>query len=565
MPKIGSCINKRSGELDSAREEVDEMKIVLILATCLTRRWSAAAAIAWLALWCPIQAETELLGTIDFPTSARSPEAQKHFLHGVKLLHSFTFERAVEAFQEASRVEPDFAMAYWGEALSHNHPLLEERDVEAPRKALRRLAAMREERLAKAPTERERGFLDAVGFLFGEGLADERRVAYSEAMEELAARYPDDPEVQAFYCVSLLGVSYRVDDPDLRIRMRAGAIAQEIFRQNPDHPGAAHYVIHSFDDPIHAPLALVAAKRFAEIAPDAAHALHMPSHIFIQHGIWDRVVASNDESYRSAFNLWQRRDELSETEQHYNDVYVWHALDWGQYGSLQLGDYEKARQNIEMLGPVAEKTEAEWVEGGTGEMTARYIIETERWETIPMTDESKEHELLATGLSAARLGEIAAAEQAEARLAALYEEQDSPENESAKAIAIIHKEVAALVRLAKGQSEEAVTLLEEAVDITETMPPPRGAADPLKPPNELYGEVLLELGRPEEAIKQFEISLARTPNRTLSLRGLARAAAKTGDLVKARECYFRLMKVLDGHRDLPSYREAKRFMTDHEP
>ncbi len=531
--------------------------------------WSGLALALLIAFAHPIEAAggTENLGTIDFPTSAKLPEAQEHFLRGVLLLHSFTLESAEEAFKEASRIEPGFAMAYWGEALSHNHPLSHERELDAPRKALERLAPTRDERLAKAPTERERGFLEAVEILFGEGTSEQRASAYADKMAELAAKHPNDDEVQAFYSVALLAKWGRVGDPDFRIRMKAGAIAQEIFRENPDHPGAAHYVIHSFDDPIHAPLALVAAKRYAQIAPDAAHALHMPSHIFIQHGMWDRVVASNDASYGSAWRLWQHRDELSETGRFYNDLYVWHALDWGQYGDLQLGNYEKAWKAIDLLKPVSEKATARRVIEGVGEMTARYIVETEQWKTFPMTDETTAHELFATAMSATRTGDVATAEKAAATLEALYQKMkgsgQTPFDRGIgeKPLGIMHHEAAALVNVARGEGEAAIEHMKKAIDIEQSRALPNGAASPVKPVHELYGEILLGLDRPEEAVEQFETSLLRMRNRVLSLRGLARAAAKKGDVATALETYQKLVEILGGYQNLPSYQEAKGYLT----
>ena len=259
-------------------------------------------------------ARAEQLGELNFPTSG-SAEAQEHFLRGVKYLHNFGFEDAAEAFQAAAKVEPGFALAYWGEALSHNHPLQPARDLETPRNALARLGSSPAERAAKAPTPREAGLLAAVEILYGEGEDAERASAYAEAMGRLAAQYPKDEEIQAFYAVALLGtvrhlgVSWGAEST-FGVRMKAGAIAQEVFRKHPNHPGAAHYIIHAFDDPVHAPLALTAAQRYAAIAPDVSHALHMPSHIFIQHGMWAEVVASNEASYHAAFAKWPRRDSF---------------------------------------------------------------------------------------------------------------------------------------------------------------------------------------------------------------------------------------------------------------
>ncbi len=484
-------------------------------------------------------ARAEQLGELNFPTSG-SAEAQEHFLRGVKYLHNFGFEDAAEAFQAAAKVEPGFALAYWGEALSHNHPLQPARDLETPRNALARLGSSPAERAAKAPTPREAGLLAAVEILYGEGEDAERASAYAEAMGRLAAHYPEDEEIQAFYAVALLGtvrhlgVSWGAEST-FGVRMKAGAIAQEVFRKHPNHPGAAHYIIHAFDDPVHAPLALTAAQRYAAIAPDVSHALHMPSHIFIQHGMWAEVVASNEASYHAAFAKWPQRDSFSETQRYFNDVYIWHALDWGQYGALQQADWTKAKQAIELLRPVAEKSTVQRVKEGVGEMTARAIVESEQWEQLPFSSDLTAHELMATGMSAVRMGDVAIAQQAEAKLRAM--EQKEPPSRSThrrQALTIMRLEVAALVRLAQGQGDEAIALMDEAVTIAHRLGLPNGAAIPIKPAHELYGEILLALDQPQKALTQFETSLQRTPNRRLSLRGLARAAAKSADISRAR-------------------------------
>ena len=521
----------------------------------MTGRISLALAAAFLLTGSAVAQE---LGTVTFPTSTASADAQEHFLRGVLLLHSFTFEAAEKTFQDARRADPDFVMTYWGEALSHNHPLLAERDPDLPRGVLKQLAPTREERLAKAPTKRERGFLEAVEILFGDGTEEERALAYSEAMGRMAAEYPDDDEVQAFYAVSLLGQVRFGHDEDFRIRMKAGAIAENIYRENPNHPGAAHYVIHSFDDPIHAPLALTAAYRFAEIAPDAAHAVHMPSHIFIQHGMWERVVKSNDASYDSAIRLWQRRDELSETEKFYNDVYIWHALDWGQYGQLQTGDYDSAKKSIDLLKPVAAKSKAMIAMSGIGTMEARYVVESEQWKILPLDGDPTPSEVFAAGMSAVKLGELDVAKKTQAKLDAMYE------TDEARPLQIMTKELAALIKLAEGEGEEAAALMKHATEIAESMRAPAGTATPVKPAYELYGEVLLELGKPEEARKAFEKSLLRMRNRTLSLRGLARAAGKSGDAATAQSSYRKVMEILERYPDNPSYQEAKGFVSNSE-
>lgn len=494
------------------------------------------------------------VGSIDFPTSA-GEEAQKHFIRGVAILHSFGYEQAREQFHAAQEIEPDFALAYWGETLTYNHPLLPERDLESPRDALERLGATREERAAKAGDERELGFLTAVEELFGEGELAERRIAYMEAMERLHEQYPDDDEVAAFYALSLLQAVGPLGDDSFRLNVLAGSIALGVFERNPYHPGAAHYIIHAFDDPVHAPLALPAAYRFADIAAAVSHARHMPSHIFIQRGMWDRVSKSNDSAYEAAVALWDPGERVGD---------MVHALDWGQYGDLQRGDYAKAREWIAELDDLVERTGDE----GRGKSTvplvrARYIVETEEWETREITDDTSSSELLATGISAVHTGELDLAREAAARLRKAGERQSGDSStfqRGPKPAQVMHHEVAGLIRLAEGDADGAVELFDKGLEIASTMGPPRGAASPIKPIRELYGEVLLQLERPEDAIAQFEDQLLYTPNRPRTLLGLARAQSAAGDEAAASASYESLLEMWSGATEPKELAEAREFV-----
>ena len=507
------------------------------------KRLLAVVTLILLVAGAPAEAQFDSVGSLDFPTSG-SPEAQQHFLRGVAILHSFGWKQAIAEFQTAQRIEPAFAMAYWGESLCYNHPLFNEQDGESPRQVLARLAPTRAERLARAPTEREKGFLEAVETLWADGEWRDNRVAYMEAMQRLYERYPDDDEVAAFTAVATLSAARAMDDRSFRLDMRAGAIALKVFGMNRNHPGAPHYAIHAFDDPIHAPLALGSALRYAEIAPAVAHARHMPTHIFIQHGLWDYVSTHNQTAYDVARQLWVPGDSVGDTV---------HPLDWGQYGDLQLGDYAKARIWISRLEMVARESAGQArAMNSLPLLNARYVVETEEWKTLPVTDDSSAPELLATGISAVKTGDLAAADQAEAKLKTMLE--GNPSNQ------IMHREVAALVRLARGQGAAAIALMDEALEIVDGMRLPNGAASPVKPPYELYGEMLLELDRPAEAVKRFETSLQRMPGRTRSLLGLARAAARSGDRATAAEQYARLLSNWQGRDQLSDYQEASRFV-----
>ena len=318
-----------------------------------------------------VAAQGDDVGTLVFPTSTKSPEAQARFLRGAAILHSFGWKQAITEFQAAQKLDPDFAMAYWGESLCYNHPLIGDRDLDSPRAVLKRLGATPRERLAKAPTDREKGFLQAVELLWAEADIAERKIGYMESMRSLYEKYSKDDEVASHYALATIAAVRPTGDTTSRMYVEAGAIALEVFGRNPSHPGGAHYTIHAFDDPVHAPLALPAAHRFAEIAEAVSHARHMPSHIFIQRGMWERVSISNQSAYEAAINLWEPGDTMGG---------ALHALEWGQYGDLQRGDYAKAKTWMERLEELNEKrgSQARGV-SAVPLVKARYVLETETW------------------------------------------------------------------------------------------------------------------------------------------------------------------------------------------
>jgi hypothetical protein len=517
------------------------------------------------------------VGTIDFPTSA-SGDVQDNFIRGVAFLHSFAFEDAIEHFQKAQEAQPDFAMAYWGEAMSYNkNPLMDptRQDLASARQALSRLAPTRAARIAKARTEREKAYLEAVEILYGQGEKLNRDLAYAEAMRQIVERYPEDGEARAFYALGLLGTVRRASE-GYRIQMQAAAIAQELYRENPDHPGAAHYVIHAFDDTVHAPLALYAAERYSEIAPDAIHALHMPAHIVVQLGMWPQAANSNQRSYDASVT-WAERKNLPDSERNF------HALAWLQYAHLQLGHYEKAKECIDLIRPIAEReNSSSLVKATLSNMRVRYLLETGLWQDIPLSNNVLEQErfagdsieLLALGMRAAQAGDLATAGAVEKRLAVL-QEQDAAGMKSyvqgqvtledlKRAVAISHKEVAAVLYLQKGADEEALRFAKQAISIRDEMHPSYGPPEPIKPPRELYAEILLELGRTEEAAMQFEDMLVRMPNRTQSILGAARAASKLGDKVTAAKQYNVLLSIWDETSMSAARDEAKSYLSKSE-
>ena len=467
------------------------------------------------------------LGSIDFPTSA-TPVAQALFLTGTKALYNFEFDIAAEAFREAQKADPAFALAYWGEAMSDNHPLWAQQDLAAARKVMERLAPTAAARAAKAPAGRERDYIESIEVLFGAGDKLTRDIAYAEKLGAMHAKYPKDDEVACFYALALLGTG-RPGVSNSRNAMQAAAISLDLFQRKPKHPGAAHYIIHSFDDPDHAILSLTAAREYSKIAPSAAHALHMPSHIFVQLGMWDDVVKSNVVAYKAAVDLADAKNLPRGRED-------FHTLGWLQYAYLQQGKFDEAQTCVDQAKAVADKDTAPNIRDGYAAMKARQVVESARWEKLPLPigavkdggapgyDGSAAY-LLASGLSAAKLGDLATANVALDKLKAMRTQAESGSNAyRAKPFAIMEKEVGAAVASAQKDTATAEKLLKEATAIELTLDAPSGPPEPIKPSFELYGDLLSELGRAPEAAAQYQASLMRMPNRRAAVQGLSKAA-----------------------------------------
>ena len=525
------------------------------------------------------------LGRIDFPASG-SPEAQQHFLRGVLALHSFWFEEALEAFRESTKTDPDFAMGYWGEAMALNHPLWDEQDYEGGRRAIGKV------RDTSRITSRERRYIEAVRLLYGEGDKLTRDLAYSAAMEKIYRDYPDDLEAACFYALSLLG-TVRPGDKGFRAQVRAGAIALDVFQKNPDHPGAAHYIIHSFDDPEHAILALPAARRYAAIAPAAHHARHMPSHIFLQLGMWPEAARSNESAW-AASDEWVRRKNLP------GRLRDFHSLHWLLYVYLQQGRYAKAAEALALRQKLMAESGGSAGPGMPTQMAGRYapdmaaslVLETEDWKragelfparesTAPRAAESGEHaahgaqspaaagtpsrgEILGAfvpGYVAARSGSPNATQSIAELRGYLKRLLAAGETYRARMVAVMEMEVTALASASKKDFASAIAIMKRATQLEEEMSPPSGPPDLIKPSHEVFGEILLAAGKPKEAAQQFEVSLLRQPNRARSLVGLARAYGQSGERAKAIAAYEQFLAVWkEADPQLAELREARDFV-----
>jgi tetratricopeptide (TPR) repeat protein len=490
----------------------------------------------------------------------------------VAWLHSFGYEDAIDAFREAQRIDPQFAMAYWGEAMSFNQPLWFFEEPDKGRAALAKLGPTPEARAAKAPTLREQGFLRAIEAELGLGDKAARDRAYAEAMAALAKQFPADDEVQAFHALSLLAILPR-GDTSLPLRERAGGIVEAIFKRNPKHPGAAHYIIHAYDHATLAPRALAAARAYARIAPAASHALHMPAHTFLQLGFWEEAAATDEASWNASI-AWASRRKLPVSARDY------HSLAWLQYEWTQQGQFRKAAGAIGLVDEAIKAGAAPAGHAGghhyadseigrgsgvaalrndRGSMRARAIIESERWSEMKgQATFDNLDELFALGLASVNLGDaprVAAAIDNLRKAAG----PDQPAELRDQA-GVMLRQIEALHVFAQGRHAEAFKTMDVAVSLQSRMPRPIGRPYPPKGADELYGELLLQVDRAKEAVGWFQRALARTPNRSRAVLGLARAHRNSGNADEARKAYRQFLanwKMADaGLPELVEAREA---------
>jgi tetratricopeptide (TPR) repeat protein len=309
----------------------------------------------------------EELGELAFPVSTEDPVVQAAFERATLLLHSFEYEDAREVYRDLQQREPELAIAYWGEAMTHYRPIWRQEDVEDARAVLARLAPTPAARRELAGSDVERGLLGTVEVLFGEGTRNERWTGYRDALAELSRRHPHHVEIGAFHMLSVLGSS--LDGRDTRMYMQAAAIGEHFYRREPRHPGLLHYLIHSYDDPIHAPLGLRMARAYDKVAPGAEHALHMPSHIYLALGMWPETVAANIRSVAAA-------DARRERKGLGPDARGWHAFLWLAYAHLQLGEFDAARALLAECGRFVDEHGSKRIRAHFAQLRALLAIDT---------------------------------------------------------------------------------------------------------------------------------------------------------------------------------------------
>jgi len=507
---------------------------------------SPLAPIAPVAPMAPSGEGQNEVGDVAFANSGAAA-AQAPFLRGLALLHNFEYPAAAEQFQKAQAIDPNFALAYWGEAMTYTHPVWQQQDADAARAVLGRLGKTPEARLQKAPTEREKDYLRAVEILYGSGTKEERDFRFADAMAALHTRYPDDVDATAFYALALLGTAHQ--GRDFAIYMRSAALLEEVFPAHPRHPGVLHYLIHSYDDPIHAPLGMRAARLYGSVAPYAPHALHMTSHIFIALGMWDEVIAANERAM-AVLN----RQHAEEKKPH---VACGHYVSWLHYAYLQerrldAAEHELAACRQMAAGVVAAPAKTpdpdEGLVNAYAEMRLFHWIETGRWNpadalALPAGRYAEAKFLSAYGDAlAASTGDLAAFHAAAARLRlsqrerlAEIEREKKADPAERRTTEIVGQQIEGLERLREGKQDEGIAQLEKAAAAESSLPLEFGPPALEKPSFELLGDELLALGRNDQAERAYRSELARAPGRTRSLQGLLRAQQAQGGQATAVE------------------------------
>ena len=503
----------------------------------------------------------EKLGAVHFATSCKL-SAQDDFDRGVALLHSFDFSRAIDDFNVALGRDATCTIAYWGIALSDWGNPFAPGIIDKRLLQLGRESAERGEMLG-ARTERERAYLAAVGNLYRDFESTPQRarmLAYRNAMQEVAAKYPQDHEATIFYALAL-AIAADPGDKSYADQLEAGRILEKLFVQEPTHPGLAHYIIHAYDVPALAGRALSAAQRYSQIAPDAPHALHMPSHTFTRLGYWQASIDSNVAAAAAARRQGQTAEEL-------------HASDYEAYAYLQTAQDQAAGRIVRSVPEIAARFDPKALLIGAGPpaagyfaiaaIPARYALERRDWrqaeqlelrETpFPFTDAIT---WFARGLGAARLGHSATANEAAAALKLIQERLlGAKEIYWARQVEIQALAVAAWSALATGAKEEALRQMESAAEMEDKTEKSAVTPGPLSPARELLGEMFLELNDPAKALDQFEATLKKEPRRFRSIYGAAHAAQLIGSPDLSQR-YFRELLEVCANADTPARAELK--------
>lgn len=505
----------------------------------LSKQWIPISFLIMLSCTSGNKHSSSVLGEINFTVTGKK-EAVPFFEKGLLLLHSFEYQDAAEEFKKAREADPGFVMAFWGEAMTNNHPLWRYQDFEKATAVLNKLSPSADERVNKAKTEIEEDFIRAINILYGKGNKGERDSRYAGFMESLYKKYAGNPEVACFYSLALLG-SVEVGR-DKAIYEKAAAVAKQVLTKNPRHPGALHYLIHAYDDPDHASLALATADAYSVTAPDAGHALHMPTHIYLALGMWDKVISSNEVS-------WAAGEKRKERKKLTNDALNYHAFHWLLYGYLQQGQQQKARKVLQDMKKYTDELGSGRAREHLIYIKTTYLTETAEWEPdiVSIQVPQKDLNIATRALNYFINGLYAFKKNDETAMAATIQKLAGErlidlERVSNKGTAICGSINSAIPNLLDVQYAEVMEMelkaleawlkkdlngteywFKKATALENSISYSYGPPAVVKPSNELYGEWLLEVNRPKEALVQFDLSLKTAPKRILSLKGKEKA------------------------------------------
>ncbi len=522
-----------------------------------------AFAMAVLASAFAPAASAQELGQVHFETSC-TPQAQEKFDRGLAMVHSFVYPDSVQAFSDAAAADPQCAIAYWGIAISSRpNPLVLPLTAAVLKKGLE---AVEKGKAIGAKTERERDWLAAIELYYRDyDKVDQttRGLTYEKAMEQLMQKYPDDPEAAIFYALALNETALPSDRTYTK-QLKAGAILEKVLAAQPGHPGALHYLIHSYDYAPLAQRAIDAANKYASIAPDAPHALHMPSHTYSMLGLWAQSVESNTKSRASAqaqaARLWPDAAHPAEP----------HHLDFMEYALLQMGQEQRARQ-VRDDSAVIKKLGFEYLVGYTGlaAIPARFALERQAWQEAAMLEprgsqfpQAEAITDFARAMGSARGRDLTAAESEVSKLKELRARLESA-NQSywAGQVEIQMLAASAWMAQANGQKDEALKFMRAAADLEDNSEKHIAMENRLYPMRELLGDLLMEQHQFARALTEYEASLLLTPNRLRGLYGAAKAAEGAGQLEKATAYFGKLADLTkDADTGRTEIREAKAFL-----
>jgi tetratricopeptide (TPR) repeat protein len=501
------------------------------------------------------------LGTVSFPVSC-APDVQKPFERGVALLHSFWYEEAEKEFQQIVIDDPHCAMAHWGVAMSMWHQLW---DNPEPNVIGSGLDEVHEAKFTDGRiTPRERAYIAAITAFYSDSKKLDhpaRAKAYSDAMKKVYETYPDDHEAAAFYALSLLA-SEPHDDATFANRRQAAAILEKLFAIEPDHPGVAHYLIHSYDKPQLAQLGLPAARRYAQIAPAAPHALHMPSHIFARVGLWQDDINSNLASVAAT-----RKTAAMGMG---GEGHQFHAMDFLFYAYMQSGRDADAKALIEEIRAMPDKKDDMYGKGydphaaTLAHLTALYPLEMHDWSSaasLPPAEVAGTAEdstiYWARAIGSAHLRKAEDVRKDLAAIESIHKKLAADKSDFADAVEDDRKEVQAWLAFAEGKEDDAVEAMRPIADKEDSLgDEPEGI-----PAREMIADMLLEAKRPQQALAEYQTDLQLNPNRFNGLYGAARAAEAAGKQNDAAEYYALLLKVCDGSNSTrPELSRAKQLV-----